>query len=95
MARTDATDSCTREVVIVNELGMHARSAAMIAKLAQQAQSKIWLEKSGERADAASIIDMLSLGCSKGSKIKVQADDRKDRPVLERIVKLIQDGFGE
>jgi phosphotransferase system HPr (HPr) family protein len=86
---------CTREVVIVNELGMHARSAAMIAKLAKRAASPIWFEKSGERADAASIIDLLSLGCSRGQKVSVTAENPKDRPVLEEIITLIQDGFGE
>jgi phosphotransferase system HPr (HPr) family protein len=91
----DPADICTREVIIVNELGMHARAAAMIAKLATQAQGTIWLEKSKERADASSIIDMLSLGCTQGSRIKVCADDPKDRPVLERIVRLIEEGFGE
>jgi phosphotransferase system HPr (HPr) family protein len=91
----DAGDKCIREVVIVNDLGMHARSAAMIAQLALQAQSTIWFEKSGERADASSIIDLLSLGCSKGSKISVHVDNPKDCPILESIVKLIEDGFGE
>ena len=91
----DPAANCAREVVIVNELGMHARSAAMIAKLAAQAASTIWFEKSGERADASSIIDLLSLGCSKGQKVRVIADNPEDRPVLEKIIALIEDGFGE
>jgi phosphotransferase system HPr (HPr) family protein len=81
--------------VIVNELGLHARSAAMIAKLAAQAGARIWLEKSGERADASSIIDLLSLGCSKGQRVTVIVENPKDCPVLGKIAKLIQDGFGE
>ena len=59
----------SREVVIVNELGLHARSAAKIAKLAQNTKSTIWLIKDNEKVDASSIIDMLTLACEKGSKI--------------------------
>jgi phosphocarrier protein len=53
-------------VVIINELGLHARSAARIAKLAQNANSKVWLIRGKERVDASSIIDILSLACPKG-----------------------------
>ena len=55
-----------RKVTIVNELGLHARSAGLIAKLAAKAKSRVWLERAGNRADAASILDILTLECSRG-----------------------------
>jgi phosphocarrier protein len=85
----------TRDVVIVNELGLHARSAGRIVQLAKQASAEIWLEKEGERADATSIIDLISLGCPQGTTITVVIADGRDRHILDALVELINNGFGE
>ena len=85
----------SRDVVIINELGLHARSAAGIAKLAQNANSKVWLIRGKERVDASSIIDILSLACSKGSKITLKIDEESDIDILNEIIELIKKGFGE
>jgi phosphocarrier protein len=85
----------SRDVVIVNELGLHARSAAKIAKHAQTGQSGVWIIKDGVRADASSIIDVLTLACGRGTKITIQIDDRADLYILHDLVKLIESGFGE
>lgn len=85
----------SRNVVIINELGLHARSAAEIAKLAQNANSKVWLIRKKERVDASSIIDILSLGCPKGSRITLEIDEESDINILNKIVELVKKGFGE
>ncbi len=85
----------SRDVVIINELGLHARSAAGIAKLAQNANSKVWLIMGEERVDASSIIDILSLACSKGSKITLEIDEESDIDILNEIIELVKKGFGE
>lgn len=85
----------SRDVVIINELGLHARSAAGIAKLAQNANSKVWLIRGKDRVDASSIIDILSLACSKGSKITLEIDEESDIDILNEIVELVKKGFGE
>jgi len=85
----------SRDVVIINELGLHARSAAGIAKLAQNANSKVWLIRGKERVDASSIIDILSLACSKGSKITLEIDKESDINILNEIIELVKKGFGE
>ncbi len=85
----------SRDVLIINELGLHARSAARIAKLAQNANSKVWLIRGKERVDASSVIDILSLACSKGSKITLKIDEESDIDILNEIIELIKTGFGE
>ena len=85
----------SREVVIVNELGLHARSAAKIAGLAQNSKAAVWVQRDAEKADASSIVDILTLACEKGSKITLIIEDQADRPILENIVNLIETGFGE
>ncbi|MGD8883920.1 MAG: HPr family phosphocarrier protein [Desulfobacterales bacterium] len=82
-------------MVIVNELGMHARSAAKIAELAQNSKAAVWVKKDAEKADATSIIDILTLACEKGSKITLIIEDKADRQILEDIAHLIESGFGE
>ena len=64
--------------MINNELGLHARPAALIAKLAQQAESNIWIIKDGTKVDAASIIDILSLACVKGTEITLETENIND-----------------
>ena len=88
-------DDLSKDVIIVNELGLHARSAARIAKLAGGAKSKVWIMKSGEKVDATSIIEILTLACPKGSRITVKINDQKDIEILNTIVELVERGFGE
>ena len=85
----------SREVIITNELGLHAACAAKIAKLAQNAKSKVWLTNGEEKVDASDILDILTLACEKGSKITLKIDDRSDLFILNDIVRLIERGFGE
>ena len=84
-----------KDVTIVNELGMHARSAAQLSEIAKEARAPIWLQRDNERVDARSIIDILTLACEKGSTITIVIEDPADLDTLDRIVDLVQDGFGE
>ncbi|MFH2067102.1 MAG: HPr family phosphocarrier protein [Pseudomonadota bacterium] len=85
----------TKRVNIQNELGLHARPAALIAAIAQKANSKVWMIRNEEKVDASSIIDILTLACLKGTEVTLQVEDPSDSDVLERIGKLFQNGFGE
>lgn len=85
----------SKDVTVVNDLGMHARSAAQISKIAKEASAAIWLQRNNERVDARSIIDILTLACEKGSTITFVIEDPADLNTLNRIVRLVQDGFGE
>jgi len=87
--------SLSKNVIIKNELGLHARAAAKIVNLAGRAKDKIWLLKDGEKVDASSIIDILSLGCSRGTEITFAADSEMDFDLLRNIVIMAENGFGE
>ena len=84
-----------RDAIIVNELGLHARSAAKIAKIAQRAAGKIWIMKDASKVDAASIIDILTLEGITGSKITFSIEDRSDAELLSELIQLVKSGFGE
>ena len=81
--------------MIKNELGLHARSAAQIAHIAGKSSGGIWLKKDDQMADASSIIDMLTLACSKGTKITIIIEDLADLPILDAIADLVDSEFGE
>ena len=88
-------ESLSRKVTIVNELGLHARSAGKIAAIAKDSPSRVWIIKAGEAADASSIIDMLTLACEKGSEITIKIDDIAALGTLNSIAALVEQGFGE
>jgi phosphocarrier protein len=85
----------SERVSVVNELGLHARSAAAVARLAAQARSAVSVSKGGRSADASSIMDLLTLECPKGTVLTVSVADPADAAVLEQIVALFRSGFGE
>jgi phosphotransferase system HPr (HPr) family protein len=83
------------DVTIVNELGLHARAAARLAQVAGQASGEIDLVFGSERIDAKQVIDILTLAAGRGDTLRVVAGAERDRPVLNQIVALFADGFGE
>jgi len=90
-----SSDGYTKDVALVNEFGLHARSAARIAEIAGKAGSKVWIGRGDARADAVSIIDILTLACPKGSVITIGVEDRSDLPILEELAALVRSGFEE
>jgi len=91
----DLDNKLKKDVVVINELGLHARPAAMLANIAMKAESDIWLSKDGDKVDASSIIDILSLACFKGSRITIQAENPSDIDILNEITSLFEKGFKE
>jgi phosphocarrier protein len=85
----------SKNVTIANPLGLHARSAAKIAKLVKKARSKVWIIKDKDKADASRIIDILSLAAIKDSDLTLLIDDPSDIEILNDLAKLIENGFGE
>jgi len=85
----------SKNVTIANPLGLHARSAAKIAKLVKKARSKVWIIKDKDKADASRIIDTLSLAAIKDSELTLLIDDPSDIEILNDLAKLIENGFGE
>jgi phosphocarrier protein HPr len=95
MLRLSTQIELSLQTIILNDLGMHARPAAKIAQMALTAKKNIWLFDGKNRADADSIIDILTLCAQKGSRIHIQAESCEDAAVLEQIKSFFDDGFGE
>ncbi|RLB80413.1 MAG: HPr family phosphocarrier protein [Deltaproteobacteria bacterium] len=95
MGKNNSVIELSKNVTITNPLGLHARSAAKIAKLVKKAKSKVWIIKDQDKADASRIIDILSLLCMKDSKLTLLIDDQSDINILNDLVQLFENRFGE
>jgi phosphocarrier protein HPr len=84
-----------RDLIIVNELGLHARAAAKLAKTAQMADKGVWLKHGDSCADAKQVIDILTLGAAKGDCVRVEIETPEDSETLDRIAEIFSGGFGE
>lgn len=85
------------EVKIINPLGLHARAAAQLVRLAGKFKSKITLVRNdnGVLADAKSILSVLTLAAAKGTELKLVVEGIDETEATEAIKALITNGFGE
>ncbi len=84
-----------RTFTIRNRLGLHARAAALLVKTANRFAADVFIEKDGVEVNGKSIMGILMLAASKGSKITLKADGKNAAQVLDTLGKLIEDKFGE
>ena len=86
---------CTKEVVINNEVGLHARPATFFIQKANEFKSGIWVEKEERRVNAKSLLGVLSLGIVKGTPIKLIADGPDEQEAVDALLKMISSDFAE
>jgi phosphocarrier protein HPr len=85
----------SREVEIVNKLGLHARASAKLTQLASEFKSEIWLSRSGRRVNAKSIMGVMMLAAGKGSTVLVEAQGPDAEQALQALHALVAERFGE
>ena len=85
----------TREVEIINKLGIHARPAAMFVKLANRFVCNIFVEKDGERINGKSIMGLLMLAAGPGSRLRLYAEGHDASQALAELESLIMRKFDE
>lgn len=85
------------EVKIVNQLGLHARAAAQLVRLASSFQSKVNLERKDNiaAANAKSILSVLTLAASKGTKLKLSVEGIDEEKAIIAVKDIFSNGFGE
>ncbi|MGE3467873.1 MAG: HPr family phosphocarrier protein [Pyrinomonadaceae bacterium] len=82
---------------VINALGLHARAAAKLVKTARRFRSRIMLTnvRSGESANAKSILSLLYIAASLGAEIVLTAEGDDEAEAIEAVVNLFSSGFGE
>lgn len=87
------TSPLSREIVIRNKQGLHARPAEKFVRLASQFDAKIDLIKAGRRVSATSIIDLLTLGALEGTQLTLEAEGPDAQRAIEALVDLVENVF--
>ena len=85
----------TRECVIRNRLGLHARAAAKFVHLATRFTSHIRVSREGKTMDGKSIMGILLLAAGAGASIVITADGADETDAVDALCRLVEGGFGE
>jgi phosphotransferase system HPr (HPr) family protein len=83
-----------REIIILNELGLHARPAAEFVRAAKAFRSQIWLVKGEERFSVASILEVLTANLNRGDTATIEAEGPDAQEAVKRLTELTRE-FGE
>lgn len=94
-AATPREKTFSREVVVANTQGLHARPADLLAREARRWQSRIELVAESQRADGKSILEVLTLAAESGTRLVVEATGPDAREALEAIGSLFDRNFNE
>jgi phosphotransferase system HPr (HPr) family protein len=86
-----------RQIDVKNRLGLHARAAAQLVRLASRYKSVVRLERLDDSAaaDAKSILSVLMLAASRGTQLRVMTDGADETEAMRAVCALFADGFGE
>jgi phosphocarrier protein len=84
-----------REVEVLNRLGLHARASAKLTQLASRFPCDIFIERSGRRVNAKSIMGVMMLAAGRGAKLKIEANGEQEAEAVDAIEALVNDYFGE
>ena len=85
----------SREIVITNKRGLHARASAKFVNLASEIDAQIEVEKDGNRVCGTSIMGLMMLGAAMGDSIVIHVSGQGAEEALAKLVELVQERFGE
>jgi phosphocarrier protein len=80
---------------VKNRLGLHARAATKLVLLAARFACEVTISRDGQSANAKSVMGVLLLCGSKGTRLTVEAVGQGARDAVSELGHLIDDGFGE
>ena len=83
----------SEDLVVANEMGVHARPAAMVVRITNKYEGEIWVEKDGERVNGKSIMGIMMLAAGAGSKLTVHTDSPQADELFEELRNLFAGKF--
>ncbi len=85
----------SQEVMVKNQVGLHARPATFFIQKANEFKSSIWVEKEERRVNAKSLLGVLSLGIVGGAVIRIIADGADENEAVASLIELVESGFAD
>ncbi|MBC8595448.1 HPr family phosphocarrier protein [Qingrenia yutianensis] len=83
----------SKEVVVQNQVGLHARPATFFIQRANEFKAGIWIVNDERKVNAKSLLGVLSLGITRGTKITIVADGSDQEEAVDSLVDLISSNF--
>ena len=84
-----------KDVMVQNQVGLHARPATFFIQKANEFKSSIWIEKEERRVNAKSLLGIRSLGIVGGTAIRIIADGADEQVAVDSLVELVESGFSD
>ena len=85
----------SKDVIVQNQVGLHARPATFFIQKANNFKSSIWVSKDERKVNAKSLLGVLSLGIIKGTTITIIADGEDEEEAVNTLVELIDYNFDD
>jgi phosphocarrier protein len=85
----------SKELEIINKLGLHARASTKLTQAAGKFASEVWTTRNGRRVNAKSIMGVMMLAAAKGSIVTLEANGTDEIVAIDTLVSLINSRFGE
>ena len=85
----------SRNVTIINRLGLHARAATRLVNCASEYASEIIVKRGTRSVNGKSIMGILTLAAATGAELTIEANGADEEQALDAVVRLISDRFGE
>ncbi len=85
----------TREITITNTLGLNASNAPQLVQIANSFKSSIWIETEDRKANAKSLLGVISLGAKKDMNIILTAEGSDAEEAVNKLAELIEKGFAD
>ncbi len=85
----------SKSVVVLNQVGLHAKTATLFIQKANEFKAAIWVEKDARRVNAKSLLGVLSLGITRGTEIMLSAEGTDEAEALSALTSLISSNVSE
>ena len=85
----------SKDVTIINKLGLHARAAAKFVSLASRFSASLNVSRNGRKVNGKSIMGIMMLAASKGTMINITAEGEDEKEAIDALVTLIENRFDE
>jgi phosphocarrier protein HPr len=89
------SDAISRELLIINKRGLHARASAKFVQLVEKFEAEVWVTRGGETVGGTSIMGLMMLSAAPGTTILVSAKGPQAQAALDAIAALVADKFNE
>ena len=85
----------SKEIVVQNQVGLHARPATFFIQKANEFSASIWISKDERKVNAKSLLGVLSLGITRGTAVTLTADGSDEEAAIKGLVNLVESNFAE